>query len=229
MLHAPESIPPSLMVLMCDIFPTGYFAAKRAANGLATMRLQDATVVCIGCGPVGLCSVAAAVWLGFGTVVAVDTVEERIESARGFGANVTGLRVGLDDVESAVKTLTQGRGADAAVELVGNRPALRLAFDVLRPCGTLSSVGFHQADSGVDKGAPFSANELYMKSPSMHFGRVPVRNVYEEALACFETICNNDNMSKFVSHEMSLSDARQAFELFEQAKATKVVLVMDEQ
>lgn len=38
---------------------------------------------------------------------------------------------------------TQGLGADAVLEVVGAGPALRLAYDILRPGGIISSVGCH--------------------------------------------------------------------------------------
>lgn len=51
-----------------------------------------------------------------------------------------------DEIESTVKGATAGRGADIVVELVGLQPALRLAFDLVRPGGVLVSLGVHHED-----------------------------------------------------------------------------------
>ena len=68
------------------------------------------------------------------------------------------LKLGSDDIQAAVMGATEYRGADAVIEVVGNKEALRSAFDLLRPCGVLSSIGFHQGD------LPFTAMESYQKN-----------------------------------------------------------------
>lgn len=49
-------------------------------------------------------------------------------------------------VKQAISDATDGRGADVALEIVGLSPALRLAFDLLRPWGVISSVGVHNGE-----------------------------------------------------------------------------------
>ena len=54
-MKAPQGIADSALVLMADIFPTGYFAAHNAFKDLSKDQIAEATVVLIGCG-YGLCS-----------------------------------------------------------------------------------------------------------------------------------------------------------------------------
>ena len=61
-----------------DVRGTGYHAARPVKPG-------DSVAV-LGLGPVGLCAVQTAFLAGAAQVVAVDTVEERLEMARRFGA-----------------------------------------------------------------------------------------------------------------------------------------------
>lgn len=49
-MKAPEGIADNALVLMADIFPTGYFAASNAFKGLTEEQIAKATVVLIGCG-----------------------------------------------------------------------------------------------------------------------------------------------------------------------------------
>lgn len=58
--HVPEGAQPEVMLLMADIFPTGYFVASNAFKMLGDKEKQDATCVVVGCGPVGLCAVTCA-------------------------------------------------------------------------------------------------------------------------------------------------------------------------
>ncbi len=186
----PEVIEPNRMLLMCDIFPTGYYGAMRAitkvlrntdtaatvpevsgtlpdVGGIDGVILKpqfikqkagELVVLCLGCGPVGLCAILTAKVLvgASGTVIAVDAVADRLEEARKMGA-VT-IDLSSADVVAEVKKLTDGRGADAVVESVGNKAALRLAYEAVRVCGALSSIGFHHGDM------PFTASEAYAKN-----------------------------------------------------------------
>jgi threonine dehydrogenase-like Zn-dependent dehydrogenase len=68
------------------------------------------------------------------------------------------LKLGTDDIPGIVQSATAGRGADAVVEIVGNQSAMRLAIDLVRPCGIVSSVGFHQGE------LPYTAFEAYSKN-----------------------------------------------------------------
>ena len=49
-MKAPEEIADKALVLMADIFPTGYFAALNAFKDMAKEQIEEATVVIIGCG-----------------------------------------------------------------------------------------------------------------------------------------------------------------------------------
>lgn len=49
-MKAPEEIAAKTLVLMADIFPTGYFAAKNAFKDMGKEEISEATVVLIGCG-----------------------------------------------------------------------------------------------------------------------------------------------------------------------------------
>jgi threonine dehydrogenase-like Zn-dependent dehydrogenase len=68
------------------------------------------------------------------------------------------LKLGTNDIPEIVKAATDGRGADAVVESVGNKSAMRLAIDLVRACGVVSSIGFHQGE------LPFTAFEAYSKN-----------------------------------------------------------------
>lgn len=49
-------------------------------------------------------------------------------------------------LKQRILDVTEGRGADVVMEVVGLSPALRMGFDILRPWGTISSVGVHNAE-----------------------------------------------------------------------------------
>ena len=102
------------------------------------------TVVIQGAGGLGLYATAVAKEMGAGQVVVVDRIPERLALAREFGADVT---INLDEVpEEAervklVKDLTQGQGADVALEVAGVPSIVQEGLDLLRYGGRYCLVG----------------------------------------------------------------------------------------
>ncbi|GAB1204728.1 hypothetical protein APSETT445_003391 [Aspergillus pseudonomiae] len=145
-MKTPEGVEEKYLVLMADIFPTGYFAASNAFKGYTPEQISEQTVVLIGCGPVGLCALINALEFKPKHLLAVDSIPSRLELARSLGAEPWNFQQDREGLDKRVKELTNGRGADAVIEVVGLSPALRTGFDLLRPWGTISSVGVHNGE-----------------------------------------------------------------------------------
>ncbi|MCL7940537.1 NAD(P)-dependent alcohol dehydrogenase [Halomonas sp. ATCH28] len=124
-------------VLMCpDIMSTG-FAGAESAN----IKIGDSVAV-FAQGPIGLCATAGARLRGAGLIIAVDGVDERLEMARKMGADVT-LNFRQVDVVAEILKLTGGRGVDASIEALGLQQTFEQALRVIKPGGTLSSLGVY--------------------------------------------------------------------------------------
>ncbi|MCB1767380.1 MAG: NAD(P)-dependent alcohol dehydrogenase [Candidatus Competibacteraceae bacterium] len=127
-------------VLMCpDIMSTG-FAGAEAAN----IRIGD-TVVVFAQGPIGLCATAGAKLRGASTIIAVDGIDDRLQISRNMGADIT-LNFRQVDVVSEIMKMTGGRGVDASIEALGTQTTFETALRVLKPGGTLSSLGVYSSD-----------------------------------------------------------------------------------
>jgi len=98
------------------------------------------TAVVVGAGMIGLLVIQALRAAGCGTVLAVDLEPARLGLARRLGA-AEGLKADAGDVAGEVRRRTEGRGADAAFEVVGITPAIQTAIGVLRKGGHLTLVG----------------------------------------------------------------------------------------
>ena len=127
-------------VLMCpDIMSTG-FAGAEAAN----IKIGD-TVAVFAQGPIGLCATAGARLRGATRIIAVDSVPERLAMAKRLGADDVVDFSQTDPVE-AIMALTGGRGVDAAIEALGLQTTFENCLQVLKPGGTLSSLGVYSDD-----------------------------------------------------------------------------------
>jgi threonine dehydrogenase-like Zn-dependent dehydrogenase len=137
-------------VLMCpDIMSTGF-----AGSESGEVRIGD-TVAVFALGPIGLCAVAGARLMGATRIIGVDTVPARIAAARKLGCDhVVDFAAG--DPVAEIMRLTDGRGVDVAIEALGTQGTFQSALRVLRPGGTLSSLGVYSGDLVIPADA-FSA------------------------------------------------------------------------
>lgn len=145
-MKVPKDVPDQGLVLMADIFPTGYFGAKNGFKLLTPQELAESTVAVVGCGPVGLCAIIGALEFKPKHLFAIDNVDSRLELAKSLGAEPLNFNIGKDAMLKRVKEVSNGRGADLVIEVVGLSPALRTAFDLIRPWGIISSIGVHNAE-----------------------------------------------------------------------------------
>ncbi|KAL4906613.1 hypothetical protein BDW74DRAFT_150814 [Aspergillus multicolor] len=214
-IKAPAGISPQHLVLMGDIFPTGYFAALKAFKNATPAQIAQQTVVVIGCGPVGLCALINALEYKPQHVLAVDSVPSRLALAKSLGAEPWDFKNDREGLDKRVAELTGGRGADAVIEVVGLSPALRMGFELLRPFGVISSVGVHNGE------IPWTGSEAYGKNVTLQMGRCPVRSVSDAAL---EVLKRNQHLLGFMTENiMPLSKAVEAYDLFNAMKVQKVI------
>ncbi len=111
LMKIPDSVTDEQALMLSDIFPTGYFGADMAHIH------PGHTVSVFGCGPVGQFAIISSFLMGAGRVLAVDSVESRLDRARDNGAETINF-----EQENAVDTilaLTGGIGTDRAIDAVG--------------------------------------------------------------------------------------------------------------
>jgi alcohol dehydrogenase len=130
-------------VLMCpDIMSTGFSGAESG-----NIRIGD-TVAVFAQGPIGLCATAGARLMGAARIIVVDALQERLDVARRMGADeIVDFRQ-RDPVE-AIMELTGGRGVDVAIEALGLQSTFENALRVVRPGGTVSSLGVYSGGLNV--------------------------------------------------------------------------------
>lgn len=187
-------------LLLGDIFSTGYFCAENAGVN------EKGTYVVIGCGPVGLMTIVAAKHLGATNLFAIDRSDNRLQAAKEFGA--IPLNALKTDAKIPILNCTNGRGADAVMEVVGGAETLGLAIDLLRPGGTISSVGVHTA-----KNFSFSPAEAYDKNLVYKAGRCPAHYYAEKLLK--EEIIQGYPVEKIITHHFGLEKGETAYEVFD--------------
>ena len=145
-MKAPPEINDKALILMADIFPTGYFGATNAFKQLKPEQIANSIAVVVGCGPVGLCAIVAAMTYKPRHLFAIDSVDSRLELAKNLGAEPLNFMTDKQHMLKRINEVSDNRGADVVIEVVGLSPALRTAFDLVRPWGFISSIGVHNAE-----------------------------------------------------------------------------------
>lgn len=191
-----------------DVMGTGWHAV--AELGVE----QGWSVAVLGLGPVGLCAVQSAVASGADPVIAVDTVAERLEMARSFGARPVHLTE--ENPRATVKELTDGRGVDGTIDAVGHPDALDLACRLTRKSGTVSATGAYTERIQVHMGI------VWIKALTVKTGQA---NVIRHVDTVLERIASGLlDPAPLVTHHMKLDEAPQAYEIYDQHRALKIVL-----
>jgi threonine dehydrogenase-like Zn-dependent dehydrogenase len=124
-------------VLMCpDIMSTGFSGAESG-----NIQIGD-TVAIFAQGPIGLCATAGAKLKGATQIIVVDSLENRLTMSRQIGADVVVNLKNTSPVDEIMR-LTKGRGVDVAIEALGKQETFESCLRVLKPGGTLSSLGVY--------------------------------------------------------------------------------------
>ena len=190
-------------VLMCpDIMSTGFKGAENA-----NIKIGD-TVVVFAQGPIGLCATAGARLLGATTIIAVDGNDHRLEIAKKLGADVT-LNFRNVDVVQEVMKLTGGKGADSSIEALGTQTTFAQAMKVLKPGGTLSSLGVYSEDLSIPL-AQFAAGlgDHTIRTALCPGGKERMRRLMNVVAS------QRLDLGVLVTHHYKLDDIVAAYDLF---------------
>lgn len=202
---------------MADVISTGYFAASRFVKGLPEAQLESTTAVVLGCGPVGICAIASAIYFtgGKAKIFAVDSIPERLEATKKLSAIPTDLS---DNAVGRIKGASSGRSVDIVIEVVGHADALGLAFDLIRPFGKISSIGVHS------EGTSFPRFSLYSKNFTITLGKCQVCSLFDEAIVVLEKL--QYKLILLCQIKMRREDGPSAFKMFEKQKVHKIIFAV---
>lgn len=204
----PDGMSADVALFAGDVMGTGYHAVAHAG-----VRTGD-TVAVLGLGPVGLCAVQSARAAGAAQVFAIDTVAQRLEMAQQFGA--TALHLSEQDPKRAIRSAT-GRGVDVTVDAVGDPGPLALAISLTRDAGTVSGIGAYAGKAEIPLGL------AWLKGLTLRLGLANVIAHVDRVLALMQAGILDP--SPLVTHHMPLTSAPEAYRLYDNREALKIVLM----
>ncbi len=200
------------ILMLADILPTAYEVG--VLNG--GVRPGDVVAI-VGAGPIGLSAITGARLFSPSHIVAIDLADSRLEAAKQFGADIAVNNAAEDPVE-VVRSLTDGLGADVAIEAVGVPATFELAVELSRPGGRIANIGVH------GEPATLHLEEQWIRNITITTGLV---DAYSTATLLRLLTSRQVDAGRFITHRFALDEFNQAYDVFGRAAETgalKVVL-----
>ena len=187
-----------------------------------TARVEPgASVAVFGCGGVGLNTIQGAAIAGAGRIIAIDTLESKLEMAKRFGATDTLLPSKDEDVSKSLKKMTSG-GPDYAFECVGSGALAETAYRSIRRGGKAVIVGV--APPG--ESASFKPMSMVFEEKTLqgsYFGSCVPRIDFPRMLQLYTA--GKLKLDELITQRYSIAEAPQAFADMESGKNARGVIV----
>jgi alcohol dehydrogenase len=205
----PDSVSDEAALMLADILPTSYEV------GVTSGAVRPGDVVAIvGAGPIGLAAVITARLLTPSAIVVIDPAAARRDAAKRFGADAA-LDPG-EDVLGALQELTDGLGADVAIEAVGVPETFEMCTTLIRAGGHVANVGVHGSP------ATLHLESLWMRDVTVTTGLVDTSTTPTLLRMLASGRLNVDGL---VTHRYGLDEMQDAYDVFSRPMDTGALKV----
>jgi len=207
----PASVSDEQAVMLSDILPTSYEV------GVLNGAVRPADVVAIvGAGPIGLAATLTARLYSPRHIIVIDTADSRLELAKQFGADEV-INPLNHDAQARVRAMTDGLGADVAIEAVGVPETFELCTQLIRPCGRVANIGVH------GKPAMLALDKLWSADVTITTGLV---DTYSTTTLLQMVASGQLSTAAFATHHFDLGEIEQAYATFADAATTHALKVV---
>ena len=197
----PDEVSDRQALLVGDVLATGYWAAD-----IAGIRPGD-TVLILGAGPTGLCTLQCAALHSPGRIILCDKDPARLAFVRAHYPHVlTAPPEGLADF---VRANSDHGGADAVLEVAGSPETFALAWQCARPNAVVTVVALYDGPQTLP------LPDMYGKNLTFKTGGV-------DGCRCADTLAliaaGRLDTTPLITHTYPLRDIAEAYDLFEQRR-----------
>jgi alcohol dehydrogenase len=207
----PEELTDEDVLFLADILPTSFEV------GVLNGGVQPGdTVAIVGAGPIGLAAVLTAKLFTPGRIVAIDPATTRLEKALELGADIV-IDNSREDALERVMELTDGLGADVAIEAVGVPETFELCADLVRPGGRVANVGVHGHP------ATLHLERLWIRDVTITTGLVDTFTTPRLLKLIAE---GRLDATPFATHRFPLDETMAAYDVFADAANTNALKVV---
>lgn len=207
----PKGADEEALVMLSDILPTGFEC------GVLNGQIEPGSVVAIvGSGPIGLAALLTAQFFSPAEIIMVDLDENRLATARKFGATAVVNSSDGKAVEAIMK-LTNNRGVDTAIEAVGIQATFEMCEKIVAAGGHIANVGVH------GKKVDLHLESLWDRNISITTRLVDTATIP----MLFKTVIAGKIAPKLlITHHFTLDAILDAYDTFGNAAKTKALKVI---
>ena len=197
----PEEVTDEQALFVGDVLATGFWAAR------ITEITEDDTVLIIGAGPTGICTLICVMLRNPKRIIVCEKSEERREFVRKHYPSVL-LTTPEECQEFVIKNSVNG-GADRVLEVAGANDTFQLAWQCARPNAIITVVALY------DEAQMLPLPQMYGKNLTFKTGGVDGCDC-EEILQLIKE--GKIDTTPLITHHYPLARIAEAYELFEQKR-----------
>jgi alcohol dehydrogenase len=201
------------LVMLSDVLPTSFECG--VLNGKVE---PGSTVAIVGAGPVGLAALLTAQFYSPAEIIMVDLDDNRLETAKRFGATSTVNSTDGNAADTIMK-MTANRGVDTAIEAVGVPATFELCEKIVTAGGHIANIGVH------GKKVDLHLESLWDRNISITTRLVDTATIP----MLFKTVSSHKIDPKLlITHHFRLDKILDAYETFGNAAKTRAFKVIIE-
>ena len=197
----PDTVTDLQALLVGDVLATGYWAAQ-----ISEIRKDD-TVLILGAGPTGLCTLQCARLKNPRRIIICDIDERRLDFVRKHYPSI--LTTKPDHLKEFVSAHSEHGGADVVLEVAGSESTFRMAWDCARPNAIVTVVALY------DSPQILPLPDMYGKNLTFKTGGVDGCNCKETLRLISE---GKLDTVPLITHTYPLKDIDEAYALFERKR-----------
>ena len=180
-------------------------------------------VAVLGCGPIGLMTIAVVKALGASQILATagGSNKVRFDLAKEMGADmVYSAKEEGKNISRIILDETDGEGVDVSIEMSGASQALQQAFEILTPGGRVSLLGLFDGpvELDINNAVIFNAAHVFGISGRRMF------QTWRQVKGLLSKPEFVNKMKSIITHKLAMRDVKKGIDLINSKKAGKVIL-----
>ena len=207
----PDAVADEQALFVGDILATGFWAAR-----ISEIRQED-TVLIIGAGPTGICTLLCAILKQPKRIIVCETDPVRREFVEKHYPNVS--VVGPENLMQFVKENSDHGGADVVLEVAGAKDTFQMAWKCARPNAIVTVVALY------DEAQSLPLPDMYGKNLTFKTGGVDGCDC-EEILRLMEG--GQIDTTPLITHTCPLERIAEAYDLFENRRDNVIKVAIKE-
>lgn len=194
----PDNVTDEQALFVGDVLATGYWAAQ-----ISEIKKED-TVLLIGAGPTGICTLQCVRLAEPKHVIVCDVDQSRLDFVKNYAPEV--ITAKPDQLAKVVQKYSAHGGADVVLEVAGSEETFRMAWEYARPNAIVTVVALYDGPQVLP------LPDMYGKNLTFKTGGVDGCNCAETLALIAE---GKLDTTPLITHTYALNEIEEAYRIFE--------------